>query len=67
MFACSMYPADPDTLANVEMEVTHQVKKANYLYLSLFIVVCKCCCCMLYCMKLKDIMFRYEDCSIMQV
>ena len=38
MFACSMYPADPDTLANVEKEVTHQVKKANYLYLSLFIV-----------------------------
>ena len=27
MFACSMYPADPDTLANVEKEVTHQVKK----------------------------------------
>ena len=26
MFACSMYPADPDTLANVEKEVTHQVK-----------------------------------------
>ena len=27
MFACSMYPADPDTLANVEREVVHQVCK----------------------------------------
>ena len=25
MFACSMYPADPETLANVEKEVIHQV------------------------------------------
>ena len=31
MFACSMYPADPETLANVEKEVIHQVcwEKSN--------------------------------------
>jgi len=30
MFACSMYPADPETLANVEKEVTHQVRRLQH-------------------------------------
>ena len=30
MFACSMYPADEATLANVEKEVKHQVRRLQH-------------------------------------
>ena len=30
MFACSMYPADPATLASVGQEVEHQVRRLQH-------------------------------------
>ena len=39
MFACSMYPADPDTLENVEKEVTHQVQIRLIIYIYYYLLL----------------------------